>query len=416
MRSLWPRADFGAALYSTENDKMSPLYKFVLALAAILGIVIALAVISSKTRVTPPPWTPQGLGSLETALQGEDQRSLGDALQAVTHEGSEKSATDLLIRTLKDSNTHKRELAANALGYFSGRAGDEVIDALIEALNDDEIAVRRQAAESLGVYGTKARDAVPSLIRALDDDDAKLRSKSIRALSKIGHAPDGIIDRLLQLLLDDDLWVRGEAGSALMALRTQALPVLIDRLNDEDVDRRRLAARALGHVMVFDVAAVAALSQFLRDDDLQVRVHVASALVHPVLVFSRDVPTDAIRTTLIDGLRCEDRSTRVAALSCLSRLGRQMNATEAIPAIISALGDDDKDVRGAAYSALGAFGSEAKSAVPVMMEAMRKESGTAREYAIISIRKIDPDAVKDDAVASPTPTGQPSSVSKSASQ
>jgi len=68
------------------------------------------------------------------------------------------------------------------------------------------------------------------------------------------------------------------------------------------------------------------------------------------------------------------------------------DARAAVPALIEALKDEHEDVRKAAAEALGKTGSDGKAAVPALMEALRDEHVPVRYRAADALGSIGPDA------------------------
>ena len=119
---------------------------------------------------------------------------------------------------------------------------------------------------------------------------------------------------------------------------------LIKQLQDEDV--RSNAVEALGQIRSKD--AVPALIQALQDQDPEVHVRAASALVQ----IGTPKTLKALKTAvpdLIQALQDRDKGVRADAASVLGMIGE--GAKDAVPALIQALRDED--VRSNAKYALG---------------------------------------------------------------
>lgn len=89
---------------------------------------------------------------------------------------------------------------------------------------------------------------------------------------------------------------------------------------------------------------------------------------------------DAAVPALITALEDADRDVRAQATRALARMGPK--AEEAIPALIEALDDDDKEVRRGAARALGQIGPLAEEAVPALMRALKDPRNKATEQAV----------------------------------
>ena len=107
---------------------------------------------------------------------------LGVLLCAGCHK--EKS-TDELIADLKSPQAKDRVVAVRLLEQKKGDPA-KVVPVLMEALKDSEDDVRWGAANGLGYYGEKAKDAIPALQHMQQHDaDARIRNAAKRAIARI---------------------------------------------------------------------------------------------------------------------------------------------------------------------------------------------------------------------------------------
>jgi HEAT repeat protein len=80
---------------------------------------------------------------------------------------------------------------------------------------------------------------------------------------------------------------------------------------------------------------------------------------------------------------------RMRAAHAIGQMGSEARA--AIPDLINALKDDSPLVRWAAAESLGAFGAESKAAVPSLRDIVKKDNyEPARAAAEASLQRIDP--------------------------
>jgi HEAT repeat protein len=120
------------------------------------------------------------------------------------------------------------------------------------------------------------RQAIPALIQALQDEDRDVRQAAAEALGQIGDPQ--AIPALIQALQDEDRDVRQAAAEALGQIGDpQAIPALIQALQDKEGWVRRAAAQALGEIG--DRQAIPDLIQALQDEDSDVRQAAAWALL-----------------------------------------------------------------------------------------------------------------------------------------
>jgi HEAT repeat protein len=124
-------------------------------------------------------------------------------------------------------------------------------------------------------------------------------------------------------------------------------------------------------------AKIAPLVEKLTDHSPRVRRDAADALVN---IGSPAVPA------LITALHDPDRNLRWYAASVLGDLGTE--AAPAVPALTSALHDEDSEVRLYAILALGNLGMAAKSAVPALITALKDADPYVRIYAPTVLRKL----------------------------
>jgi hypothetical protein len=153
--------------------------------------------------------------------------------------------TDAVLKErLQSGRTATRLQAYRALRTRGVK--EEFLPVLIDALNDSDDQVRAEAALTLGLFGPRAKAAVPALIAILE-----------------GPAPEG---------QGADSRIRAaEALGAIGPDAKAAVPSLLAALNDENVAVRRAAASSLGHLGPEARAGEAALTKALADPDDGVR-------------------------------------------------------------------------------------------------------------------------------------------------
>jgi HEAT repeat protein len=206
-----------------------------------------------------------------------------------------RDAEATLARTLKDKDPEVRYTAVLALGAI-GAEGAESIDGLIQTLKDPAWFVRFTATQALQKLGPKAKAAVPTLVEALKPNDAVKDFRPIRcaqaaaALAKIDPGNkdiQGAIPLIVEKLLGYDgdgsdgarvvgAELLGDCGPA----AASALPALVKRLKDEDGDVRVAAAQALIKIAPgkHDAEALATIAGELKNPDLLVRIRAADTL------------------------------------------------------------------------------------------------------------------------------------------
>ena len=175
------------------------------------------------------------------------------------------------IPALADALRDKREYVRFDAGSALSRIGEPAVHALVEALRDEQPAVRFEAARALERIGPPAKRAVPSLIAALKKGDSPPHLVSMyaaRALGQIGE--EQAIPALVEMLEEEDVHVRTHAAEALHILgwkeQQRLLDVLIDAL-DHDI-AGVCSARTLEQMGPDAKRAVPKLHKLSETDDI----------------------------------------------------------------------------------------------------------------------------------------------------
>lgn len=207
-------------------------------------------------------------------------------------------------------------------------------------------------------------------------------------------AIDHRVAEALKRFKEGDLETRLNALSRLAVfapLAAPAIPDLIAALDDPEPKIRSHAAYLLGSIGPAAKEAVPALIRLLRNPreplHSKTRTYVfdcaATALV-------QIVPDRlAILPELMTCLRKNPDRYRNGFVSAIGRIG-----AAAIPAIIDLLKDKDRNIRLAAVETLGRFNSEARSAIPALIEALRSDDdGEIRDHISAALAQIGDEAV-----------------------
>lgn len=197
------------------------------------------------------------------------------AAVALAELGDESSA-QLLMHHVDDADPEVRVQAARGLGRMQWTPA---IDSIVERLGMEEPWVRSRFADTLVGFGAKAtwplavyikvnhrheiagsvaaiqalaavgdEEAVVPILHVLDDaPDAEVAINAIEALGALGGS---IVAEPLRAAANGDDWrIRAKAVTALGEIGdTEALPILADRLTDQNFWVRRNSASALAHV------------------------------------------------------------------------------------------------------------------------------------------------------------------------
>ncbi|MBM4092023.1 MAG: hypothetical protein FJ276_21710 [Planctomycetes bacterium] len=363
---------------------------------------------------------------------------LGDDPEPIVRQYAARAAASLetegtrvipaLIRRLHDQDPDVRGEVARALGSY-GRAATLAIVPLAESLSDNQSrwqaetadsnrprAVRYDMATALGEIGPAAASALPRL-RDLsrEDSDGEVRVAAALAVLRINAGDNEALSVIIKVIVEDsqDLWgklVALEAVETLGPRAVRATSALEEALGHWHVEVRMGAATALATVA--GKAAVPLLIQRLceekregdrrRDsgddyaDNKFVRWQIAEGL-------ARIGPdADAAVTVLANavGDTGEDVLVRRSAAIALGRIGAASH--EAVPQLISAVSDDQANLRHAAVVALGEIGPLARTAVPLLLRLAESDPDKEiRAGANAAIQRI----VREDAKTVPETNG-----------
>jgi HEAT repeat protein len=282
-----------------------------------------------------------------------------------------------------------QQAAAKALGQI----GDaRAVPALIAALEDAELYVQIEAAHALGLIGdARAGNPLASVLRS---QVAELRDTAVEALARLGAAPVpallDLLDRskfstreaaaralgvigaleavpsLIAALNDPDSQVRKAVVDSLAKIEKKAEPLLIAALRDPCVSVRLASANALGKIK--DPCAIMPLVEASKDASPDVReaawqalaaLHWPPALVRQQVLqavkygnFQRAVePGGAAVESLVEVFRSGNKAEREKVTKMLEQIGHS-----AVPPLLTALVDDDREVRHLAAAMLKALG------------------------------------------------------------
>ena len=164
--------------------------------------------------------------SLAALTSGEDTRAEAAVVElASLPEASWPHALEALQGLLRSPDPDTRWWAARAL---AAPPGGEITPSLLQALQDGDASVRQCAA--LGLRQRTDPAAVPELVCALDDPDPLVRRLAGEALEAVGSEA---VPRLLEVMENGSHIARLEAARALAVIGdTRAIPALFAALDD----------------------------------------------------------------------------------------------------------------------------------------------------------------------------------------
>ena len=222
----------------------------------------------------------------------------------------------------------------------------------VEALKTDNPNERMKAANELGFMRTDAAEAVPALIDALQDDYEPVRRNAIYALGAIGKP---------------------------------AVESLISALDSEkeafDMEPILHICDAAHGLAATGASTVPALISALKDERENIRASAAYALGEMGPVAAESV--DGLIALLTD----ESEEVRRHATSALGMI--KVPVSKTVPALIRVLEDrEDTDLAFFAAQALTRIGPDAPEAVPALREALMSESAYVRGFSSEALSRI----------------------------
>ncbi|NVM35543.1 MAG: HEAT repeat domain-containing protein [Candidatus Lokiarchaeota archaeon] len=346
-----------------------------------------------------------GLSKLNACLEDNDWSICREAVRTLGKIGEiAKESIPQLSRMLKDKEESIRKEAAIAIGKI-GSPTQEAISSLINALKDKNEVVRTEAAKALGRIGQNAHAAIPHLMESLKDVEWTVRTASAQSLSQIGKESKMAIPSLISALEDKDWRVRYRVSNTLIEIGEEVVPSLLEILNHKNSIVRKGAIDTLGDMGFSDPNIIDGLSNLLSDKVEAVRGKTAYAL--------RSIGKEAV-PVLLKGFEKSKKGMKNILISALGGIGTE--AKEALPNLIDFLKLPDQEIeyiptftnklkrniatffkdpfsnkasiRVESARALGKVGINSEEAVYALEKALNDPKKIVRREAALSIGKL----------------------------
>lgn len=199
--------------------------------------------------------------------------------------GAGPAAITPLVEIVRTADPEARQHAIETIATIGG---PESVRALVGMVKNRDEFVRRSAIKALGAIADAK--AAPALIRALKDEDYQVRLAAADVLRRLEYQPETSDERALFYVATGQWSEAAKLGPAaieplvaalkhprsrnnaietLVSIGSQALPTLIELLDDEVPTTRTAAAEALGDLG--DEQAIPTLLKCLSDGDLNLR-------------------------------------------------------------------------------------------------------------------------------------------------
>ncbi len=237
--------------------------------------------------------------------------------------------------------------AFNAITSHSNK----LVSALIPAVRDPLLKIRMKAASTLGRIGPTAESSVPSLSKLLEDPVFEARVRAAWALGKIG-SPDAVA-----ALIDKYDTYPSQPNAASVGLlqlgphAMKAVPVMIRSMDRPNAHLRRELAFSLGE-MGAGTEAIPALIERLNDSEDSVVQYAARSLWK-----IGNVPPAAL-PSLREATQSKDPYTRKNVFRALSRITPMFENVLAV--LMNGLDDASLDVRDSTRAELHVLGAAVK--------------------------------------------------------
>ena len=235
------------------------------------------------------------------------------------------------------------------------RCRDNVVPALLERLESNDMALSKKAAIALGYL--RSPQTIAPLIEAVKNPQRQIHWQAAAALSWIGSA--------------------------------EAIKALVKLLSHPSIQVQAAVAKALGRA---SLPAVSPLVEALKHSDDMVKVHAAHSL--------GQISSPLAVTTLIDTLQHGSKSVRYEAAWALGQIKSPLAAN----ALASLLTENDIGVQSQAVQALKNIGAPAIAPIAAMLSnpASNTRSVAARTLGQIGMEEVVPllaQVLKDDEYA-----------------
>jgi|GEM_PF-3395183 len=214
-------------------------------------------------------------------------------------------------------------------------------------------------------------DAIPSLMELLDDPSPHLKQRAAEALGLAGSAAEPAVPTLVKLLGDSDFAVRQRVADALGEIGKQPDLAVPALIGKINDPGYGVGSIAAEALGKFGERATNAIPALLEG------MKSGPYLVKPAAAIalskiSRETARKEVIPVLIRDLQGPVAGSHNTALITLSQMQDEMDLV--IPATIGALDDSEEMVQHNAMNMLGRFGLQAKAAVPKLISLATNQS------------------------------------------
>jgi HEAT repeat protein len=312
------------------------------------------------------------VAALTTALDDATPEVVAGAGLALAKLGpAAASATPRLAQMIQGGTSLPEIVAIHAIGQIKAPPGEEVLKALDAGLSSEDAEVRSESAQALGLLGSTR--SAPNLIRALRDADEDVRGNAGKALVALGPACAPAVREVLKTgARDPELRLTLLIVLVEVEPPERAVPALVEALQGHATVRVGAVA-ALGALGPKAAPAIPALAKLLKRPGGGLAAAEALGRIGPEAA-----------PAVLEALRGNDRAAKSNALHALALLGPA--GEEALPDLLERL---DSTSDGGVVKALAAMGAKATPGVVELLSASKRRT---RNRAWVTLERLGPDA------------------------
>jgi HEAT repeat protein len=294
---------------------------------------------------------------------------------ALAHDNLKESVNDeCSIANIKQYVTQIEKAYSSELEAKFKKCAAVAVPWLIEQTEVDNADTQVTVISLLAMIGTDASSAAPRLIELLKrSQNENLRILAVSALPKVASSENlkSIIAALGSTLKDKNQDVK--IGSAFSLVEIYKDKNKLNFSSSTVNDLRKLVSKAVVYI----------LTEAYKKDDISFILFLSNDRANTlgqIIISEYAVPV------LISALKDTDKDVRYAAANALGEIGK--DAKDSIPILISTLKDMEKDVSYSAANALEEISKDAKVAIPELIPALKDiEKDIRYTAAVNTIRK-----------------------------
>lgn len=327
--------------------------------------------------------------------------------------------TEIALGGVKIKGLDTRRDKLLAIAGALGRIGDDSPDAILILLRDIEdrgISEARESASALAEFGPSARIIFSDLLSLLRKEEHPFTKGDIaRLMASIGPGRVEDVRAVLELLPKSSIFEGEHLAKALYLVDpdlAKATPALITACDANSFDMRARVLVALGRIGPAAKEAIPLLSRSLnKDEPFPVRFSAAWSLVQigadsetkertrPILQAGASqnsgyTTTEQSTKEFVLAKAADDPVMRVLAVGALVQIS-EMKTDQALPILIEGLNLDSNLARRHAVRVLKDLGTDARPALPRLLDAAFDRDPIVRHEAASAAKRIDAKAAAE---------------------